>query len=152
MTGVGLLFWPARRRETVLVVEANRMVDFADRIAERLGGTAAGPPMPAARVPAGAEAIPGWPPRHDLTGELVLNPPRDTASEDVEAAPGRDRYRNEVGRITALEPNQRGSAPAPEGSAGGPAEGSAGGPAEGSGGGSALREGTGESPYVSTAT
>ena len=28
---VALLAWPDRRREVVLVVEANRMVDFAER-------------------------------------------------------------------------------------------------------------------------
>src|SRR5687767_13711609 len=38
VTGVGLLLWPVRRREVLLGVEAHRMVDFADRIAERLGG------------------------------------------------------------------------------------------------------------------
>jgi hypothetical protein len=32
MAGVGLLAWPPRRREVVLVVEAHRMVDFADQL------------------------------------------------------------------------------------------------------------------------
>jgi hypothetical protein len=58
MVGVGLLFWPQRRREVVLVVEAHRMVDFADRIADRLGGGRSDP------IYSGRH--------HDVTGELVM--------------------------------------------------------------------------------
>jgi hypothetical protein len=107
LAGLGLLAWPQRRREVVLVVEAHRMVDFADRIVDRLDGSPA-------LVHRGRH--------HDMTGEVVrldrVAPPRSGRA-------GRDRYVNDTGRVTALEPNQ---------------------------GGAALREGTGESPYVSTAT
>jgi len=38
LAGLVAVFFPARRREMVLVLEPHRMVDFADRIAQRLGG------------------------------------------------------------------------------------------------------------------
>jgi hypothetical protein len=107
LVGIGLVGWPQRRREVVLVVEAHRMVDFADRIADRLDGSAA-------LVHRGRH--------HDMTGELV---PLDRVAPPQSGRRGRDRYVNDTGRVTALEPNQHGAA---------------------------LREGTGESPYVSTAT
>jgi hypothetical protein len=81
MAGVALLVWPERRREVVLVVESSRMVDFADRLGERLG--VAAPFVHTGR-------------HHDLTGELVK---LDRS--------GRDPYVNDTGRLTALEPNQR---------------------------------------------
>jgi hypothetical protein len=106
MAGVALLAWPDRRREVVLVVEANRMVDFADRIAEGLGG-------PSPFVHTGRH--------HDLTGELVT---LDRIAPKQPGRHGRDRYANDPGRLSALEPNQR----------------------------RALHDPTGESPYVTTAT
>jgi hypothetical protein len=106
MAGVALLAWPDRRREVVLVVEANRMVDFADRISESLGGSS--PYVHSGR-------------HHDLTGELVA---LDRIAPHQGGRHGRDRYANDPGRLTALEPNQR----------------------------RALHDPTGESPYVTTAT
>jgi hypothetical protein len=106
MAGVALLAWPDRRREVVLVVEANRMVDFADRITEALGG-------PSPYVHTGRH--------HDLTGEMVA---LDRIAPHQAGRHGRDRYANDTGRLTALEPNQR----------------------------RALHDPTGESPYVTTAT
>jgi len=112
VAGIALLVWPARRREVVLVVEAHRMVEFADQLAGRVGAGRVG----AGRVGAGrvgASRLGREPAdrRHDVTGEVV-----------VLAQPGRDRYLNDTGRVTALDPN------------------------------AALHEGTDESPYVSTAT
>ena len=78
--GLALLFWPATKREMVLVLEAHRMVDFADRIAERLGGTKRGKTDVVRRMPA-----------HDLTGELI---PITSSSFD---ANDRRRRRDEPG-------------------------------------------------------
>jgi len=89
MAGVALLAWPDRRREVVLVVEANRMVDFADRITEGLGG-----PSPFAQ---GGR-------HHDLTGELVA---LDRIAPQQPGRHGRNRYANDTDRLTALEPNRR---------------------------------------------
>ena len=96
LAGLGLLLWPQRRREVVLVVEAHRMVDFADRIADRLGG-----PVATGRHP-------------DVTGELVVLP-RD----------GRDRYVNDPRRVTALDPNSDPAAAMREGTGESPYVGSA---------------------------
>jgi hypothetical protein len=94
MVGVAALAWPQRRREVVLVVEANRMVDFADRIAEGLGG-------PSPFVHTGRH--------HDLTGEIVVF---DRIAPQQGGRPGRNRYAddrfvNDPDRLTALEPNRR---------------------------------------------
>jgi hypothetical protein len=101
MAGVALLAWPERRREVVLVVEANQMVDFADRITEAFGGSSPSPYVHTGR-------------HHDLTGELVAldriaphqNAPHQNAPHQG-GRHGRDRYANDTGRLTALEPNQR---------------------------------------------
>jgi hypothetical protein len=45
--GIVVIAWPTSTREMVLVVEANRMVDVADRIAERLAGARRPAPIPA---------------------------------------------------------------------------------------------------------
>jgi hypothetical protein len=45
--GIVVIAWPTTTREMVLVVEANRMVDVADRIAERLAGVRRPPPLQA---------------------------------------------------------------------------------------------------------
>jgi len=94
--GLALVFWPSTRRETVLVLESHRMVDFADRIAERMGGPKAAArrgrrPRPYADVAtavttAGTE-VAVRSPSHDLTGEFVSVP------EDS-IAPWRDRDRD----------------------------------------------------------
>jgi hypothetical protein len=60
--GLGVVFWPEARREMVLVLEAHRMVDFADRMAEKVSGAKPGRTRP--------EVVRRMP-LHDLTGEVV---------------------------------------------------------------------------------
>jgi hypothetical protein len=47
LAGIFVIAWPSSTREMVLVVEANRMVDVADRIAEKLAGVRRPAPVPA---------------------------------------------------------------------------------------------------------
>jgi hypothetical protein len=97
LAGLAVQFWPVRRRETVLVVEAHRMVDMADRIAEGLRGS------PRRRQPA------------SVPRTLVPVPPGPGAEDipdDAEpAAAGQGRWRARVvtnsDRIRALRRNLR---------------------------------------------
>ncbi len=73
--GIVLLFVAA---EPVLVVEAHRMVEFADRIAERLERTAPGESLAVVRRARGL----------DLTGELVTVRPERAWNAPYERGPG----------------------------------------------------------------
>jgi hypothetical protein len=79
--GITLLFIAA---EPVLVVEAHRMVEFADRIAERLEQTSPGESLAVVRRTRGL----------DLTGELVLVKP---AAEPGDQEPGDPDADTDVG-------------------------------------------------------
>jgi hypothetical protein len=84
--GVALLFVAS---EPVLVVEAHRMVEFADRVAERLGEIAPGESLAVVRRTRGL----------DLTGELVTvrSQPRNAGSrhdEDAEKGHNARRWRS----------------------------------------------------------
>lgn len=109
--GLLLVFWPVASKEMVLVLESHRMVDFADRIAERVGG---------ARPRRKGQVRPTTVQRtrlHDLTGEFVpiessaypAPTPRPTWPErDQVTSPATSPVNNEPGSATGSPaPNQR---------------------------------------------
>jgi len=138
LAGLVAVFFPARRREMVLVLEPHRMVDFADRIAQRLG---------AIRTPRLRRNR-----RRDLTGERITVPAEEEMASarqgrwrELDTYDGYADYHPEDNDPDGFDPDGHG----PDGF--GP-DGYGDDSLDEEGAGRGWRLKTGESPYIYTAT